>query len=40
MYLNGDPLVLGENNTLPALDGKKVSGKVEIAPGSCAFVVV
>ena len=40
MYLNGNPLVLGENNALPALDGKKVSGKVEIAPGSCAFVVV
>ena len=40
MYLNGEPLVLGENNSLPALDGKKVSGKVEIAPGSCAFVVV
>ena len=40
MYLNGEPLVLGENNSLPTLDGKKVSGKVEIAPGSCAFVVV
>ena len=40
MYLNGNPLVLGENNALPALDGTKVSGKVEIAPGSCAFVVV
>ena len=40
MYLNTYPLVLGENNSLPALNGKKVSGKVEIAPGSCAFIVV
>ena len=40
MYLNGNPLNLGENNTLPSLNGKKVSGKAEIAPGSCAFVVV
>ena len=40
MYLNGNPLTLGENNSLPALDGKKVSGRVDIAPGSCAFVVV
>jgi hypothetical protein len=40
MYLNGAPLVLGECNALPSLDGKKVSGKVEIAPGSCAFVLV
>ncbi|MBQ7344382.1 MAG: beta-glucuronidase [Clostridia bacterium] len=40
MYLNETPLVLGENNSLPALCGKKVSGKVEIKPGSCAFVVV
>jgi hypothetical protein len=40
MYLNGAPLTLGENNALPALDGKKVAGTVEIAPGSCAFVVV
>ena len=40
MYLNGAPLTLGENNELPVLDGKKVLGRVEIAPGSCAFVVV
>ena len=40
MYLNGDPLTIGEGNALPSLDGKCVSGKVEIAPGSCAFVVV
>ena len=40
MYLNGNPLTLGENNALPALDGKNVSGKVEIAPGSCAFVIL
>ncbi|MBQ9782460.1 MAG: beta-glucuronidase [Clostridia bacterium] len=40
MCLNGKELVLGENDELPALNGKKVSGKVELAPGSCAFIVV
>lgn len=40
MYLNGMPLILGENDTLPSLDGKKVSGTISIAPGSCAFIVI
>ena len=40
MYLNGNPLVLGENNELPCLCGKKVNGSVSIAPGSCAFIVI
>ena len=40
MTLNGEELVLGENDELPALTGKKVSGTVELAPGSCAFFVL
>ena len=40
MYLNGRPLTLGENNELPCLGGKQVSGTVAIAPGSCAFIVI
>ena len=34
MCLNGKELVLGENDTLPELIGARVSGKVEIAPGT------
>ena len=40
MSLNGKELVLGEGDTLPELRGVEVSGTVEIAPGSCAFIVV
>ena len=40
MYLNGKALVLGENDTVPALDGAPVSGRIELAPGTCSFVVV
>lgn len=40
MTLNGKPLTLGENDTLPELKGKIVSGKVTLAPGSCAFFVL
>ena len=40
MCLNGKELVLGENDTLPELTGVKVSGKVEVAPGSCTFIVL
>ena len=40
MYLNGKPLVLGENNELPCLCGEKVSGTISITPGSCAFIVL
>ena len=40
MTLNGNDLVLGENDELPALSGKAVpAGKLEIAPGSCTFIV-
>ena len=40
MLLNGKELTLGENDTLPALDGVTVSGTVEVAPGSCTFIVI
>ena len=40
MTLNGRELVAGENGELPDLSGVAVSGTVEIAPGSCAFIVV
>ena len=38
--LNGRELVLGEGDTLPDLSGETVSGKVELAPGSCTFLVL
>ena len=40
MLLNGKELLLGENDELPALEGVKVSGTVELEPGSCAFLLV
>ena len=41
MTLNGDDLVLGENDELPDLSGKAVpAGTLEIAPGSCTFIVL
>ena len=40
MTLNGRDLVLGENDELPCLCGKSVSGKLEIPATACAFVVV
>ena len=41
MLLNGKELVLGENDALPALDGVSVpAGNLEIAPGSCTFVIL
>ena len=41
MCLNGQELVLGENDALPALNGITVpAGKVEVAPGSCTFIVL
>ncbi len=40
MCLNGQELVLGENDELPVLNGVKMSGKVEAAPGSCTFIVL
>ena len=40
MCLNGKELVLGENDELPALTGMEASGKLEIAPGGCTFIVL
>ena len=40
MLLNGKELVLGENDTLPALEGVSVSGSVQVAPGGCTFFVL
>ena len=38
MYLNGRPLVLGENDELPDLSGEAVAaGTVELTPGAFAF---
>lgn len=40
MCLNGNELVLGANDELPELRGVKVSEKIELSPGECAFIVV
>ena len=40
MCLNGKELVLGENDELPEMTGVKASGKVEVAPGGCTFIVL
>ncbi len=41
MLLNGKELKLGENDALPELSGNTVSaGSIEIAPGSCTFIVL
>ena len=41
MLLNGRELVLGENDALPCLCGEEqAAGTMELAPGSCTFLVV
>ena len=40
MLLNGKELVLGENDALPELTGVTKEGTIEIAPGSCTFIVL
>lgn len=41
MTLNGKPLVLGEGNALPELEGAaQPAGMVELAPSTCTFLVV
>jgi len=40
MCLNGEELVLGDNDALPELSGVEASGKLEIAPGGCTFIVL
>ena len=40
MCLNGQELLLGENDELPALTGVAVENTLDIAPGSCVFIVL
>lgn len=41
MTLNGQPLVLGENNALPELKPEEqAAGTLELAPGTCTFLVM
>ena len=41
MYLNDEPLVLGENDALPELKGRTIcADSVELKPGNCAFIVM
>ena len=41
MLLNGRELVLSENDELPSLEGEaQAAGIVELAPGSCTFLVL
>ena len=40
IYLNGKALTLGENDTLPEMEGVEVSGTIELAPGTCTFLVI
>jgi hypothetical protein len=40
MLLNDCVLTLGEGDALPALAGVRVSGKLEIAPGGCTFIIL
>ena len=40
MTLNGRDLVLEKHDELPDLSGETVSGKLDLAPGTCTFIVV
>ena len=40
MLLNGKELKLGEGDTLPDMKGVKMSGKLDIVPGGCTFVLI
>jgi len=41
MLLNGEELLLGENDELPELKGRKTeAGVVEVAPAGCTFIVL
>ena len=41
MCLNGNPLALGENDELPALEGVSIgAGKTQLPAGACAFYVI
>ena len=40
MLLNGKELTLGENDELPAFESVTAEGTLEIAPGSCTFILL
>ena len=40
MLLNGQELVLGENDELPEMIGVTAEGSIEVAPGGCTFIVL
>ena len=40
MLLNGQELVLGENDEIPVMSGVKAEGMVEIASAGCTFIVL
>ena len=40
MTLNGNPLVLGEGDSLPAMDPVKMTGTLTLAPCECAFILL
>ena len=40
MLLNGKELALGEGDTLPEFSGVSASGKIEIVPGGCTFILI
>ena len=40
MLLNGKELALEENDQLPELAGITMEDTLDIAPGSCAFIVM
>ena len=39
MLLNGKELVLGKDDELPELGAISASGKIDIAPGGCTFIL-
>lgn len=40
MMLNGKELVLKENDELPEMEPVLKTGKIEVAPGGCTFIVL
>lgn len=40
MLLNGNPLVLGENDALPAMEPVTAEGTLELAPATCTFIIL
>lgn len=41
MTLNGKPLVLGAQNTLPEMNPEtQAAGTIELAPGTCTFLLL